>query len=103
MKTHPDCKAAGRTACRMLCASWVAILPATALAQWPGWGGPDRNFTSSAKGLASTWPKDGGPPIQHRHSRQNSRSVLKSGRDSVECPHRKIEMGSVGGRIGAAR
>jgi len=59
MKNHPECRGAGRTVCRMFCASMVAILPAAALAQWPGWGGPDRNFTSSVKGLSSTWPKDG--------------------------------------------
>ena len=23
---------------------------------WPQWGGPDRNFVSSAKGLAASWP-----------------------------------------------
>jgi outer membrane protein assembly factor BamB len=33
-----------------------------AQAQWPQWGGPDRNFTvSDAKGLADSWP-EGGPP-----------------------------------------
>src|SRR5437868_4343205 len=26
---------------------------------WPGWGGPRRNFTSEAKGLANTWPAEG--------------------------------------------
>ena len=66
MKTHPECRGASRTTYRMLCASLVAMLPATALAQWPGWGGPDRNFTSSAKGLASTWPKDGPKQIWKR-------------------------------------
>ncbi len=29
-------------------------------ADWPQWGGPDRNFVSGAKGLAATWP-EGGP------------------------------------------
>ena len=28
--------------------------------EWPGWGGPRRNFTSDAVGLASSWP-EGGP------------------------------------------
>ena len=50
----------------MLCVSLVAMLSACAPAQWPGWGGPDRNFTSSAKGLSSTWPKDGPKQIWKR-------------------------------------
>lgn len=29
-------------------------------ADWPQWGGPERNFVSGAKGLATTWP-EGGP------------------------------------------
>ncbi|HEX6716470.1 MAG TPA: hypothetical protein VF088_05135, partial [Pyrinomonadaceae bacterium] len=36
------------------------LLPKTAvLAQvsdWAQWGGPHRNFTSEARGLAATWP-----------------------------------------------
>ncbi len=28
--------------------------------EWPGWGGPNRDFTCSADGLAERWP-DGGP------------------------------------------
>lgn len=30
-----------------------------AQSDWTQWGGPGRNFTSSAKGLATSWPKDG--------------------------------------------
>lgn len=30
-----------------------------ALAQWPQWGGPNRDFKSSATGLADRWPADG--------------------------------------------
>jgi len=37
--------------------------PAPAAAQdWPQWGGPNRNFTSSATGLLSAWPS-GGPRV----------------------------------------
>ena len=32
---------------------------ASAAPEWPGWGGPRRNFTSDAVGLASSWPEDG--------------------------------------------
>lgn len=30
-----------------------------AFAQWPQWGGPNRNFTTEVKGLASKWPEEG--------------------------------------------
>lgn len=54
----------------MLLAFAVAAAVAGARAQrppnagegWPQWGGPDRNFMSSATGLADSWP-DGGPPV----------------------------------------
>lgn len=37
-----------------------AILPPSdGFAQWPGWGGKNRDFTADAKDLASSWPKDG--------------------------------------------
>ena len=39
--------------CAFLCA-------ATARAQWPQFGGPNRNFTSPSTGLSTDWP-DGGP------------------------------------------
>ena len=32
----------------------------SAAPEWPGWGGPRRNFTSDVVGLADSWP-DGGP------------------------------------------
>lgn len=36
------------------------IVTPSAKAQWPQWGGPNRNFTVEATGLADKWP-DGGP------------------------------------------
>ena len=43
---------------------WIllgAMLAATGVTaqDWPQWGGPNRNFTSSATGLAATWPASG--------------------------------------------
>src|SRR5258708_2814316 len=32
---------------------------ATGPAAWPQWGGPNRNFMSDSKGLASKWPANG--------------------------------------------
>ncbi len=40
----------------------AALASATAArAQWPGWGGKNRDFVADAKDLASSWP-DSGPP-----------------------------------------
>jgi len=33
--------------------------PREACAQWPGWGGPHRNFQADATGLAAQWPENG--------------------------------------------
>ena len=37
----------------------VCLMSTTVLAQWPQWGGPNRDFKSDAKGLAAKWPDDG--------------------------------------------
>jgi hypothetical protein len=40
----------------------LLLMTTAALAQssdWAQWGGPQRNFISDAKGLASTWPATG--------------------------------------------
>lgn len=39
-------------------AAQVAPVDATT-PEWPGWGGPGRNFTSDAVGLEDTWPSEG--------------------------------------------
>jgi outer membrane protein assembly factor BamB len=33
--------------------------PKSPVAEWPGWGGPTRDFNSTAKGLANSWPANG--------------------------------------------
>lgn len=45
------------------------LLPTAALAQssdWAQWGGPNRNFKSEAKGLATNWPATGPPRLWQR-------------------------------------
>lgn len=42
-----------------LVAVGVLVAAQCALAQWPGWGGKNRDFVVDAKGLATTWPKNG--------------------------------------------
>jgi len=44
----------------------VLLLADSASAQWPQWGGKDRNFHSSATGLAEEWPEAGPRKIWER-------------------------------------
>lgn len=46
------------------CLIFVACSPASA--QWPQWGGPNRNFTVETTGLADTWPEEGPKRLWHR-------------------------------------
>jgi outer membrane protein assembly factor BamB len=56
--------AAKAIAALTLALSWTASLDAQTGSggSWRQWGGPNRNFTTDAKGLAEKWP-DGGPPV----------------------------------------
>ncbi len=51
------------TRCQILACAILAIVTIIqakpASAQWPQWGGPDRNFSVDVTGLAETWPDDG--------------------------------------------
>lgn len=47
------------TLLRCTAASLVTLFATQALAQWPQFGGPNRDFTSPATGLATQWPADG--------------------------------------------
>ena len=47
------------TAALALVAPGPAPLARQAPASWPQWGGPNRNFMSDARGLASKWPASG--------------------------------------------
>ncbi len=42
-----------------LVAVGVALLTTSAFAQWPQWGGANRDFMADAKDLASAWPESG--------------------------------------------
>ena len=52
---------------------------ASAAPEWPGWGGPRRNFTSDAVGLASTWPEDGPAQLWRRPLGGGHSSILVDG------------------------
>jgi len=43
----------------LLASVLAATLAVNANAQWPQWGGPDRNFTVQTEGLADSWPATG--------------------------------------------
>lgn len=43
----------------LACLALVSCAAPAALAQWPGWGGPNGNFTLAAGEIATTWPADG--------------------------------------------
>ena len=56
---------------QVLCCVLVVLLAgllsaATAHAQWPQWGGPQRDFTVETSGLADSWPAEGPPKLWHR-------------------------------------
>jgi len=50
-------------------------LPPDDGASWKVWGGPNRNFTSSASGLAETWPAEG-PPMRWSRPLGDGRSAI---------------------------
>lgn len=55
-------KIMGLTRCRGIPAAavlWAMSMAYQAEAQWPQWGGPDRNFMVETSGLADSWPNDG--------------------------------------------
>ncbi len=71
----------------------VFLLAGSASAQWPQWGGQDRNFHSSATGLAEEWPEAGPRKIWERALGAGYSSIVadggllftmyRSGRDEV--------------------
>ena len=50
-----------------------------AQAEWPQWGGPSRNFVSTAKGLAASWPEKGPRQLWSRPLGQGHSSIVVSG------------------------
>ncbi|HEX6863499.1 MAG TPA: PQQ-binding-like beta-propeller repeat protein [Thermoanaerobaculia bacterium] len=52
---------------------------ASASAQWPQWGGPDRDFRSPATGLAETWPEAGPKRIWERALGAGYSSIVADG------------------------
>ncbi len=57
----------------------VILLAGTASAQWPQWGGPNRDFHSPAKGLAEKWPDAGPKKIWTRALGEGFSSIVADG------------------------
>lgn len=60
---------------------FVGGLVSGALAQhpWPQWGGPDRDFTVEARGLAESWPETGPPIFWSRPLGTGHSSIVSDG------------------------
>ncbi len=54
-------------------------LSATALGQWPQFGGPNRNFTADAKGLAAKWAEDGPKKLWTRELGDGYATIVADG------------------------
>jgi len=61
--------------------------PVAAYAQWPQFGGPNRNFTVDAKGLADNWP-DSGPKQLWRRDLGDGYSTIVSDGDRLYTMYR---------------
>jgi outer membrane protein assembly factor BamB len=55
---------------------FAAQSPATPAPEWPGWGGPTRDFISPAKGLAPVWPEKGPRQLWTRPLGEGHSSIL---------------------------
>ena len=56
-----------------------SFIEARAQSDWLQWGGPNRNFTSSSKGLAATWPATGPRRLWSRPLGAGHSSIIASG------------------------
>jgi len=71
-----------RCASHCLLLGLFMLLSTTALAQtqeWPQWGGPQRNFKSDAKGLATSWPSTGPRKLWSRDLGDGYSSIIVDG------------------------
>lgn len=57
----------------------VVLLAGSASAQWPQWGGPNRDFHSPATGLAEEWPEAGPRKIWERALGAGYSSIVADG------------------------
>jgi len=58
---------------------WLSADASAQTANWPQWGGPQRNFMVDAKGLAETWPAAGPKRLWSRELGEGHSSVVVDG------------------------
>jgi outer membrane protein assembly factor BamB len=66
--------------------SWASVpaaqsgqTPGASSPEWPGWGGPNRNFVTSAPALATSWPAGGPPKLWSRPLGEGHSSIAVDG------------------------
>jgi outer membrane protein assembly factor BamB len=66
---------------RLIIAAALALISVSlhAAGEWTQWGGPRRNFTSDAKGLATSWPASGPKQLWTRALGEGHSSILVDG------------------------
>jgi outer membrane protein assembly factor BamB len=57
----------------------LVLLPASASAQWPQWGGPERDFRAPATDLADAWPESGPKKLWERELGPGYSSIVSDG------------------------
>ena len=57
----------------------LAAMVVASATDWTQWGGPNRNFTSDATGLANTWPSGGPKKLWSRPLGEGHSSILAEG------------------------
>jgi outer membrane protein assembly factor BamB len=72
-----------RTTIALIAVTLAASLPHAQApapsAAWPQWGGPNRNFVSDAKGLATTWPSNGPKKLWSRALGEGHSAITSDG------------------------
>ena len=63
---------------RLVC-GLVCISTGVASAQWPQWGGPNRDFMVETTDLADRWPEEGPPKLWHRPLGDGYASIIVDG------------------------
>jgi outer membrane protein assembly factor BamB len=72
---------------------------APAYAQWPQWGGPNRDFKVDAGKLADKWPDDGPRKIWCRDLGEGYSAILVDG-DTLYTMYRKVDPDAESARVG---
>jgi outer membrane protein assembly factor BamB len=65
--------------CLILVLLCVAVVDTQAQGDWLQWGGPNRDFTTTTKGLAATWPATGPEQLWSRPLGAGHSAILASG------------------------